>query len=65
MASRETPHNRAAGLSVSLLIAGLPRTTAPVIFGAIADAYSIRAAFGVSAVALFGAFAVIRLLRNH
>ena len=62
MAARETPHNRAAGLSIALLIAGIPRTLAPMIFGGIAELFSIRAAFGVSAVALLGALAVIRLL---
>ena len=62
MASRETPHNRAAGLSISMLIAGIPRILAPMMFGGIAEAFSIRAAFGVSALALLGAFVVIRLL---
>lgn len=62
MAARETPHNRAAGLSVSMLVAGVPRIIAPGIFGAIAEAFSIRAAFGVSALGLLGAFAVIRLI---
>ena len=62
LAARETPHNRSAGLSVAMLVAGVPRIIAPGVFGAIAEFASIRAAFGVSAMALLGAFVVIRLL---
>ena len=62
MASRETPANRAAGLGVSMLVAGVPRIIAPTAFGAIAEAFSIRLAFGLCAVLLLFAFFVIRIL---
>lgn len=62
MAARETPHNRAAGLGASLVIAGIPRVIAPTAFGAIADVSSIHVAFGLCAVALAAALGAIRLL---
>lgn len=65
MAARETPSNRASGLGVSMLVAGVPRVIAPTAFGAIAEAYSIRLAFGLCAVLLLCAFIVIRFLGSH
>ncbi|MGB8817670.1 MAG: MFS transporter [Rhizobiaceae bacterium] len=65
MAARQTPMNRAAGLSVSMLVAGVPRIVAPAAFGAIAEALSIRLAFGLCAAMLLCAFAVISILGNH
>ena len=65
MASRETPSNRAAGLGVSMLVAGLPRIIAPTAFGTIAEAFSIRLAFGLCAVLLLFAFFVIRILGSQ
>ncbi|MFZ1679713.1 MAG: MFS transporter, partial [Rhizobiaceae bacterium] len=52
MAGAETPHNRAAGLSVALMIAGIPRIVAPSLFGLAADAVSTGFAFGLCAVVL-------------
>jgi MFS family permease len=65
MASRETPANRAAGLGVSMLVAGVPRIIAPTAFGAIAEAFSIRLAFGLCAGLLLVAFIVIRILARQ
>jgi MFS family permease len=65
MAGRETPHNRAAGLSVAMLVAGIPRIVMPTVIGIVAEAYSTRVAFGLCAVALVCALAVIRRLARH
>lgn len=65
MAGRETPHNMAAGLSVALLVAGVPRIVMPTVIGAVAQAYSTRVAFGLCAVALICALVVIRRLARH
>jgi MFS family permease len=65
MAGRETPHNRAAGLSVAMLVAGIPRIVMPTIIGAIAQIYSTRVAFGLCAVALICALVVVRRLAKH
>lgn len=65
MAARETPTNRAAGLSVAMLIAGVPRIIAPAAFGLIAETFSIQLAFGLCAILLLAAFAVIRQLARH
>lgn len=62
MASRQTPHNRAAGLGAAMLVAGLPRIIAPTLFGAIAEEYSTRFAFGLCAFVAFSAMLVIILL---
>lgn len=65
MAGRETPHNRAAGLSVAMLVAGIPRIVMPTVIGAIAEIYSTRVAFGLCAVALIFALVVISRLAKH
>lgn len=65
MAGRETPHNRAAGLSVAMLVAGVPRIVMPTVIGAIAEIYSTRLAFGLCAVALICALVVVRRLAKH
>ena len=65
MAGRETPHNRAAGLSVAMLVAGVPRVVMPTVIGAIAQIYSTRVAFGLCAVALVLALVVVRQLARH
>ena len=65
MAGRETPHNRAAGLSVAMLVAGIPRIVMPTVIGAVAEIYSTRVAFGLCAVALVCALLVIRQLARH
>lgn len=64
MSSNQTPHNRAAGLSIAMLVAGIPRIVGPTAFGAVAEAYSTRLAFGACALVLLAALAVIRSLRN-
>lgn len=65
MAGRETPHNRAAGLSVAMLVAGIPRIVMPTVIGAVAEIYSTRVAFGLCAVALCCALVAIRRLARH
>lgn len=65
MAGREMPHNRAAGLSVAMLVAGIPRIVMPTVIGAVAEIYSTRVAFGLCAVALFCALVAIRRLARH
>ncbi len=62
MAGAETPHNRAAGLSVALMIAGIPRIIAPSLFGFAADATSTGFAFGLCAVVLVAAAGAILAL---
>ncbi|MFZ1774557.1 MAG: MFS transporter [Rhizobiaceae bacterium] len=63
MSSNQTPHNRAAGLSIAMLVAGLPRIVGPTAFGAVAEAYSTRLAFGACALVLLAALGVIRSLK--
>jgi MFS family permease len=67
MAARETPVNRAAGISVAMLVAGIPRVGAPTAFGEIAEAASTRTAFGLCAIVLVAAFLLMNRLRmaNH
>jgi len=65
MAGRETPHNRAAGLSVAMLVAGIPRIVMPTVIGAVAEIYSTRVSFGLCAIALVCALLVIRRLARH
>lgn len=65
MAGRETPHNRAAGLSVAMLVAGVPRIIMPTVIGNVAEAFSTRAAFGLCAIALICALIVVRRLAKH
>ena len=65
MSGRETPHNRAAALSVAMLVAGIPRIVMPTVIGGVAEIYSTRAAFGLCAVALICALFVVRRLARH
>lgn len=65
MAGRETPGNRAAGLSVAMLVAGVPRIVMPTVIGGVAELYSTRVAFGLCAVALICALVVVRQLAKH
>ena len=62
MAARETPYNRAAGISVAMLVAGFPRMTSPTLFGAIAEIASTRFAFGLCAFVLVGSLIAINAL---
>ncbi len=62
MAARETPWNRAAGISVAMLVAGLPRMTSPTLFGTIAEIASTRFAFGMCAIVLVGSFMAVHAL---
>ncbi len=65
MSSRETPNNRAAGLSVSMLVAGVPRIIAPTAFGAMAQNFSTSAAFGACAIVLAVAMLVVMNLNGQ
>ena len=65
MSSRETPQNRAAGLSISMLVAGVPRIIAPSAFGVMAQNYSTSAAFGACAFVLVVAIIVIFTLSRQ
>ena len=65
MSSRETPKNRAAGLSISMLVAGVPRIIAPTAFGAMAQNFSTSAAFGACALVLAVAMLVVMNLGSH
>ncbi len=62
MAARETPYNRAAGISVAMLVAGFPRMTSPTLFGTIAEIASTRFAFGLCAIVLVGSFMSVNAL---
>ena len=62
MAARETSWNRAAGISVAMLVAGLPRITSPTLFGTIAEIASTRFAFGLCAIVLVGALIAVNAL---
>ncbi|MBX9457179.1 MAG: hypothetical protein KL863_14780 [Rhizobium sp.] len=65
MAGRDTPHNRAAGLSVAMLVAGVPRIVMPTLIGAVAEIYSTRVAFGLCAAAMLCALIVVRRLARQ
>jgi hypothetical protein len=64
MAAQQTPHNRAAGLSAAMLVAGVPRIIAPTLFGWIAQVSSTRLAFGLCAIVALAAMATILLLNR-
>ncbi len=64
MAARQTPHNRAAGLSIAMLVAGAPRIAAPSVFGEIAELTSTRVAFGLCAIVLIVAMLFMNALRT-
>ncbi len=64
MASRQTPHNRAAGLSAAMLVAGVPRIIAPSLFGWIAEVFSTRLAFGLCALVAIAALVTIHVLNR-
>lgn len=65
VAGQETPHNRAAGLSVVMLVAGVPRIAMPMVIGIVAEASSTRAAFGLCAVVMICALVAIRRLARR
>ena len=58
------PANRAAGIGFVSLIAGMPRTLAPWIFGFISEHHTMSLAFGLCAVAYAIALALVVLLRS-
>lgn len=62
IAALEIPERRAAAIGIVSLIAGLPRTLAPWIFGWVAGVQSTSFAFGLCAVAMMAAFAVVIVL---
>ena len=59
MAASQVPANRAAGLGFVALVAGPPRILAPWAFGWIATSQSTSFAFGLCAIILVVAFALI------
>jgi predicted MFS family arabinose efflux permease len=65
VAALEMPDRRAAAIGIVSLIAGLPRTLAPWIFGLIAGIQSTSFAFGLCAVAMVAAFAIMVMLNAH
>ena len=58
----EMPDRRAAAIGIVSLVAGLPRALAPWAFGWIAGAQSTSFAFGLCAVAMVAAFAIVVML---
>ena len=64
MAARQTPHNRAAGLSAAMLVAGIPRIAAPSLFGWLAEVFSTRLAFGLCAIVAMAAMATIHAMNR-
>jgi predicted MFS family arabinose efflux permease len=62
IAALEIPDRRAAAIGIVSLIAGLPRTLAPWVFGWIAGVQSTSLAFGLCAVAMAAAFAIVVML---
>ena len=62
VAALEMPDRRAAAIGIVSLIAGLPRTLAPWIFGWVAGIQSTSFAFGLCAVAMAAAFAIMVML---
>lgn len=65
MSAQETPTNRAAGLSASMLVAGVPRIIAPTAFGTMAQNFSTSTAFGACAFVLIVAILVVVKLTNQ
>jgi MFS family permease len=64
LAASQVPANRAAGLSFVSLIAGPPRVLAPWAFGWIATSHSMSFAFGLCALLLAVAFALVASLSS-
>lgn len=61
--ARHMTENRARGLGIVSLVAGLPRVLAPWFFGWVATAHSTSFAFGLCAVAMAVALGLILLLQ--
>ena len=59
IAALEIPERRAAAIGIVSLVAGLPRALAPWIFGWVAGAQSISFAFGLCALGMAVAFAIV------
>ena len=64
MAAAQAPANRGASLGFVSLIAGPPRVLAPWAFGWIATSQSMSFAFGLCALLLAVAFALVLTLRG-
>ena len=64
IAALEMPDRRAAAIGIVSLVAGLPRALAPWAFGWIAGAQSTSFAFGLCAVAMVAAFAIVVMLNR-
>jgi Major Facilitator Superfamily len=65
LAARQTPHNRAGGISFASVIAGGPRILAPYFFGWVSGVFSISAAFGACAVITFVALVIVLALSRQ
>ncbi len=64
LAARQQPANRAAGMAVISLVAGLPRVLAPWVFGWIAASSSMSTAFGAAAFIPLAGIAIVLWLRS-
>lgn len=65
LAARESPNNRPAALAVVSLVAGLPRTMAPLLFGWVAGSGGMVAVFGIAAFIPLAGIAIVLWLRTH
>lgn len=63
LAAQQNPQNRAAAMSVISLVAGLPRTLAPLLFGWIAASGGMVAVFGLAAFIPLAGIAIVLWLR--
>ena len=65
MAAAQIPSNRAAGLSLALLITGAPRAAVPALFGALSGAFSTRSGFTLCAALMCAALALMLVLKKR
>ena len=65
MAAGQAPTNRAAGMAVVSLIAGIPRVLAPWVIGWVATETSLSYAFGLTAFVPLVAIVLVLWLRAH
>lgn len=65
LAALQSPGNRAAGMAVVSLVAGVPRIIVPLAIGFIASAGGMVAAFGLASFIPLAAIAIVLWLRSH
>ena len=65
LAASESPQNRAAGMGVVSLVAGLPRVVTPLLFGWISTSGGMVAVFGLAAFLPLAGIAIVLWLRSH